>query len=116
MPRLLGALRCAVRRVRFAYDPPCWGLLSPLGMYRVCTYRFSGALDAPFLVPLAKTFVSGAGHMARHRARRHHLFPAAPRSVRARPPQRAGDGPRGREGAIERGRGAPSLIVQRGER
>ncbi|MBI2566795.1 MAG: tellurite resistance/C4-dicarboxylate transporter family protein [Candidatus Schekmanbacteria bacterium] len=35
----LGIWRHAVRRVPFTYDPLYWGLVFPLGMYSVCTYR-----------------------------------------------------------------------------
>lgn len=54
---LLGLWRYQVRRVRFAYDPLYWGLVFPLGMYAVSTFRMAEALAAPFLVPFARAFV-----------------------------------------------------------
>ncbi len=99
---LLGAWRYAVRRVRFAYDPLYWGLVFPLGMYSVCTYRLSGALDAPFLVPLAKAFVVAAlvAWLVTALGLAGRLLPAALLALRARSPER---------------RRNPSLIAQRGE-
>ncbi|MBL9088556.1 MAG: tellurite resistance/C4-dicarboxylate transporter family protein [Planctomycetia bacterium] len=53
----LGVWRHAVRRVRFGYDPLYWGLVFPLGMYSVCTWRVAVAFDLPALVWVARVFV-----------------------------------------------------------
>ncbi|MCC7542936.1 MAG: tellurite resistance/C4-dicarboxylate transporter family protein [Deltaproteobacteria bacterium] len=54
---ILGVWRHRVRGLRFAYDPLYWGLVFPLGMYSVCTFRLSGMLGAPALQWIAKGFV-----------------------------------------------------------
>lgn len=57
---VLGVWRHRVRRVRFAYDPLYWGLVFPLGMYSVATFRLASALDATFLLWIARVFVVAA--------------------------------------------------------
>lgn len=57
---VLGIWRHAVRRVAFAYDPLYWGLVFPLGMYCVCTYRLVETFDLPFLAWLARGFIVAA--------------------------------------------------------
>lgn len=53
----LGVWRHAVRRVHFVYDPLYWGLVFPLGMYSVATYRLVETFDLPFLLWIARAFV-----------------------------------------------------------
>ncbi len=54
---VLGVWRHAVRRVPFAYDPLYWGLVFPLGMYCVATYRLAAIFELPYLAWIARGFV-----------------------------------------------------------
>ncbi len=53
---VLGIWRHYARRIPLSYDPLYWGLVFPIGMYSACTFRLSTALDAPFLLWIAKPF------------------------------------------------------------
>jgi len=54
---VLGIWRHRIRGARLAYNPLYWGLVFPVGMYSVCTFRLADALDAPFLLSIARVFV-----------------------------------------------------------
>jgi tellurite resistance protein TehA-like permease len=54
---VLGVWRHGIRKVAFRYDPLYWGLVFPLGMYSVCTYKLAIALAIPQLKLLALAFL-----------------------------------------------------------
>ena len=54
---ILGVWRHAVRKFPLRYDPLYWGAVFPLGMYTVCTMRLSRAVEAPYLIEIARVFI-----------------------------------------------------------
>jgi tellurite resistance protein TehA-like permease len=54
---VLGVWRHGYRRFPFRYDPLYWGAVFPLGMYTVCTFRLSQALEVAMLAEIAQAFV-----------------------------------------------------------
>lgn len=53
---ILGIWRHGPSRVRIAYDPLYWGLVFPLGMYALCTYRLGEVFALPLLPWVARAF------------------------------------------------------------
>jgi len=54
---ILGFWRHVYKRYPLRYDPQYWGLVFPLGMYTVCTFQLSKALDFEALMVIPSIFV-----------------------------------------------------------
>jgi tellurite resistance protein TehA-like permease len=54
---ILGFWRHVYKRFPLRYDPQYWGMVFPLGMYTVCTFQFSRAIDFPPLMIIPHVFV-----------------------------------------------------------
>ncbi|MCC6273933.1 MAG: tellurite resistance/C4-dicarboxylate transporter family protein [Deltaproteobacteria bacterium] len=57
---VLGFWRHVFRKVPLVYDPHYWGLVFPVGMYSVCTFRLAELFDVPYLLWIARLFVIAA--------------------------------------------------------
>ena len=54
---ILGFWRHVYRRFPLRYDPQYWGMVFPFGMYTVCTFQLSRALNFPPLLIIPRYFI-----------------------------------------------------------
>jgi len=54
---ILGFWRHVYKRFPLRYDPQYWGMVFPFGMYTVCTFQLSKAIDFPPLLVIPRYFI-----------------------------------------------------------
>jgi tellurite resistance protein TehA-like permease len=54
---ILGFWRHVYRRFPLRYDPQYWGMVFPFGMYTVCTFQLSKAINFPPLMVIPRYFI-----------------------------------------------------------
>jgi tellurite resistance protein TehA-like permease len=53
----LGFWRHVYKRFPLKYDPQYWGMVFPFGMYTVCTFQLSNAINFPRLMVIPRVFI-----------------------------------------------------------
>jgi tellurite resistance protein TehA-like permease len=73
---ILGFWRHVYKRFPLAYDPQYWGMVFPLGMYTVCTFQLSKAINfEPLLIiPRFFVFIALIAWLAAFGGLIHHLL------------------------------------------
>lgn len=73
---ILGFWRHVYKRFPLRYDPQYWGMVFPLGMYTVCTFQLSKAIDfAPLIIiPRFFIYLALAAWLAASVGLVHYLF------------------------------------------
>lgn len=54
---VLGFWRHVYKKFPLRYDPQYWGMVFPFGMYTVCTFQLSVAIDFPALLIIPRVFI-----------------------------------------------------------
>lgn len=54
---ILGVWRHGYMRYRLTYDPQYWGVVFPLGMYTVATFRLAHTVDQLYLLAIPRVFI-----------------------------------------------------------
>jgi tellurite resistance protein TehA-like permease len=54
---VLGFWRHVIKKFPLKYDPQYWGMIFPLGMYTVCTFQLSNAINFPELMIIPRYFI-----------------------------------------------------------
>lgn len=54
---VLGVWRHGIHKLQFKYDPLYWGLVFPLGMYSVCSFKLAAVMQIDAITIVARIFV-----------------------------------------------------------
>ncbi len=54
---ILGIWRHLYKKIPFVYHPQYWGMVFPLGMYTVCTYRLAQVMNLDFIYSISSSFI-----------------------------------------------------------
>jgi tellurite resistance protein TehA-like permease len=57
---IIGIWKYIYHKTPYKYTPLYWGMVFPLGMYTACTWKFSQAIQIPFVSNISKYFIYAA--------------------------------------------------------